>query len=1081
MEPGSSPKFSRRQRLRQLAPYLILAAGLLFTLVVSYRLAKVTEAEDRARFRVLVEQVQSSTESRLENYTAVLRAGAALFSASEEVNEAEFRIFVERLGLAERYPGVQGMGFSMRLRPDERAALVAKRRREGADTFQLLPDSERDEYNAIVYLEPQDQRNRAGLGYDMSLEPARRDAMERARDTGLPAASGPITLFQRVDPQAAQSGFLIYVPIYRKGQPTTNEMERRDSLLGFIFSAFRADDFFRELVVGASHRNISFQIYDGPSSAPENLIHRSNLPSPPASFQPRFEDLTTMNVAGRPWSISSSSTPEFDSARTHSWVPYTLSAGILVSLLFFAVTRAQTRARAKAEESEEEVRESEAKLRTVLNERERAEAAVKESEERYRELVENANDIVFSLDMSFNVTSINKAVETLTGYSQSELMQMNMADFLTPNSVKTAQMMTERKLSGEERTNYEVDVVAKSGQTFRLEISSRLVLTDGKPSGVQGVARDITNRRLAEEALREADQRALSAYERLLEKVAHLAQILGTARDLPMIFAGLKEFALLSVPCDGFFVSLYDPLRNVRTACYGWADGEELDISEIPPMPVTATGPNSRAVRTNQVVITNDYMKEMRGHPALLVGPDNGFRPQSSLSAPMAVMGRVVGTIEVQTYEPSAYREEHVTAMRLASNLAAVAIENVGLLERESSARASAEESNRLKDEFLATVSHELRTPLTAILGWARMLQAGGMESEGAGRAIETITRNAKAQAQIIDDILNVSRIITGNLALDLRPVQLESLLEAAVNVVRPTAEAKGILLETDFGVEPVVASGDTDRLQQVFWNLLSNAVKFTPSGGRVSVKLRRKNSEAEVEVSDTGQGITEAFLPFVFDRFRQADSTSTRQHGGLGLGLAIARHLVEIHGGSVAARSEGERKGSRFTVRLPLAGSVAEFTESPEVEPQNKEPVRALLADISVLVVDDDEDTLELLKAALIQRGANVSAVSSAGQALEALKVSRPTVLISDIAMPGQDGYELMQKVIALNINPRIPTIAITAYAKEEDKERVLAAGYDYYLTKPVELGEFISTVATAARNGGSAPATNRDQIDSR
>ncbi|HWN08804.1 MAG TPA: CHASE domain-containing protein [Pyrinomonadaceae bacterium] len=1072
MESASSAKSSRRQRLRKLTPYLILAAGLLFTLIVSYRLAKIAEAEDRARFQVLVKEVHASTESRLENYTAVLRAGAAFFSGSEDVTEAEFRTFVNQLGLAEHYPGVQGMGFSLRLKPEDRAPLVAKRRREGADSFQLSPESQRDESHAIVYLEPQEPRNRAGLGFDMTVETTRREPMERARATGAPAASGRVILFKRVDPQAAQQGFLIYVPVYGKGQQPTNAGERWDALFGFVFSAFRADDFFRGIVTGTIYENIDFQIYDGLTQTPENLIHRSTQQPATGAFQPRFAAVTNMKVAGRPWTINSSSTPAFDSARTKSWVPYTLSAGILISLLFFAVTRSQIRARAKAELSEEEVRESEAKARQILAERERAEAAVNESEERYRELVENANDVVFSLDLAGNVTSINRAVESLTGYSQSEFLQMNMDDFLTPNSVKTAQIMTQRKLAGEERTSYEVDVIAKDGHTFTLEISSRLSVSDGKPNGIQGVARDITNRRLAEEALREADQRALSEYERLLEKVAKLAQILGTARDLPVIFSGLKEFALLSVPCDGLFVSLYDPVRNVRTACYGWADGEDLDTSEFPPMPVTATGPNSRAVRTNEVVITNDYMAETRGHPAVLVGPDNGLRPQSSLSAPMAVMGRIIGTIEVQTYEPAAYREEHVTAMRLAANLAAVAIENVGLLERESTARASAEESNRLKDEFLATVSHELRTPLTAILGWARMLESGGIESDMARRAVETIMRNAKAQAQIIEDILDVSRIITGKLALDLRPVQLESLLEAAVNVVRPTAEAKGINVEVDLGGEPVSVSGDQDRLQQVFWNLFSNAVKFTPAGGKVSVKLRRTPAEAEIEVTDTGQGISKTFLPFVFDRFRQADSTSTRQHGGLGLGLAIARHLVEIHGGKVEASSDGAGKGSSFTVRLPLAGVIAIPVDEPPAEAESKEPLKLQLSGIDVLIVDDDDDTLELLKAALTQRGANVTAVSSADECLEAIKAFRPHVLISDIAMPDQDGYELIRKVIGLNLQPRIPSIAITAYAQEEDRERALAAGYNHYLAKPVELAEFISTVAEAARNGFASPS---------
>jgi len=1071
------PKSQRDQRLRRITPYLVLAAGLLFTFIVSYRLAKVAEAEDRARFEGLVQDVHARIDSRLETYTALLRAGAGLFSASDSVTESEFRAFVQTFGLAEHFPGVQGMGFSIRLKPEERAALIGQRKREDGEGFHLWPDSERDEYHAIIYLEPQDQRNRAGLGYDMFTEPTRRAPMERARDTGLPAASGRVTLFQRITPQATQPGFLIYSPVYRKDQHPTNESERRVALLGFVFSAFRADDFFRGMVSGMSHENIEFKIYDGPELLPENLLYSSTGPGDPApaNYQPRFAAFTNMVVAGRPWRISYSSRPGFDLTYSKSWVPYTLAAGILISFLFFAITRSQMRARAKAERSEAEVRESESTVRKILVEREQAQAAVKESEERYRELVENANDIVFTLDLAGNVTSVNRAVESIAGYSQSELIGMNMAEFLTPASAESARLMTDRKVAGEERTNYEVDVRAKDGHIFTLEISSRLTWHEGKPVGVQGVARDITTRRQAEESLRQADQRALSEYERLLERIAGLAQTLGTARDLLAIFRGLREFTLLSVPCDGLFVSLYDPVRDVRTACYGWGDGQEFDTSELPPMPVNSTGPNSRAVRTNQVIITNDYMTATTGHPALLIGPDNGLRPQSSLSTPMSVMGRIIGTIEVQTYEQQAYRDEHITAMRMAANLTAVAIENVGLLERESKARATAEESNRLKDEFLATVSHELRTPLTAILGWSRMLQDSVLESDVAARAIETIKRNAKAQAQIIDDILDVSRIITGNLYLELYPIQLESVLESAVNVVRPTAEAKSIRIDLNLDHEPVTVSGDANRLQQVFWNLLSNAVKFTPAGGSVTVNLRQVESQAQIEVTDTGQGIRPDFLPFVFDRFRQADSTSTRQHGGLGLGLAIARHLIEIHGGSIAARNNDDGKGATFTVRLPSVVSTIGSSLSPGTDPGSPESEvllssSELLSALHVLLVDDDADTLELLSAALRNRGARVTTASSVPQAIEAIKTSRPDVLISDIAMPGEDGYELIRKIIAMDMEPPIPAIAITAYAREEDRESALSAGYQTYLSKPIEIGEFISAVAKAGQNGNLA-----------
>src|SRR5205085_2181444 len=323
--------------------------------------------------------------------------------------------------------------------------------------------------------------------------------------------------------------------------------------------------------------------------------------------------------------------------------------------------------------------------------------------------------------------------------------------------------------------------------------------------------------------------------------------------------------------------------------------------------------------------------------------------------------GRIIGTIEVQSYEANVYRPEHATAMSMAANLTAVAIENVRLVKLERTAREAAEESNRLKDEFLATVSHELRTPLTAILGWSRLLESGTLDDAVTQQALETICRNAKAQAQIVDDILDVSRIITGNLYLDLHPLEVAPVVENAINVVRPTADAKGIKIQTYFDSTPAMISGDANRLQQVVWNLLSNAVKFTGSGGRVCVKVLQGGGTVDIKVSDTGHGISKEFLPYVFERFRQADSTTTRQHGGLGLGLAIARHLIEIHGGTISAESAGEGQGATFTIRLPLLEATAgvQAVSQPVLMTQS-------LSGVNVLLVDDDSDTLSLMATAL-------------------------------------------------------------------------------------------------------------------
>ena len=1057
--PAKSRTILHPRKGRALLPFLILALGLLFTFLVSFYFSRMADDQDQTRFKNSVHQVDERIRSRIQTSIALLRAGTGLFAASDDVNPTEFQNFVQQIQLQKNYPGIQGMGFSEKFSAQEKDALIATVKKAGHPDFKLWPEHEGDEHHAIIYLEPQDRRNEAALGYDMFQNPVRRAAMEAARDSGEPAASGKVVLVQEIDPEQ-QSGFLIYAPVYRNNAPIDTLEQRRTALLGFVYSPFRADDFLGPVF---HDEDISFKVYDGSEVKPDALLFTSS-PSAVSDASPHFTTEVDHPVAGRSWIVTYETTHSFDLSSSRTFLPYTFTAGVLISWLFFAVTRAEVRARTAAETFAAELQTSEFTVRQTLSEREQAEQALIASEEKYRELVENANDIVYMLDLDGKILSINNAAEIITGYSQEELLGHNIREILTPESTTAAQQMLERKLTGTERDNYELDVICWDGNTLPLEVSSKLIHI-GTDIAVQGIARDISSRRRAEEALRKADQRALSEYERLLERIANLSQVLGTARELNSIFRGLRDFTKASVPCDGFFVSLYDRIADVRTACYGWGDNEEVDVSELPPMSVTPRGgPNSQAILTGKVVITDDYMRATEGHPSVIVGPDNGLRPKSSIAIPMAVMGRIIGTIEVQSYQLASYRHEHATAMTMAANLTAVAIQNVRLLKREKSAREAAEESNRLKDEFLATVSHEVRTPLTAILGWARLLESGGLGEQASRQAIETIWRNAKSQAQIIDDILDVSRIITGHLSLDLHPLEVVPVIEAAIAVIRPTAEAKNITIATQLDQRPLVVSGDANRLQQVVWNLLSNAVKFTDAGGRVVLSVRQVDSGVEIRVTDTGQGIKRDFLQFVFDRFRQADSTTTRQHGGLGLGLAIARHLVEIHGGSIKAESDGEGKGASFSVRLPLVDSTVKVTDE---EARNGEGLTVeTLEGLQVLVVDDDADTLRLLTMALTRQHAKVTSVASAGEALKAVKANKPDVLISDIAMPDEDGYGLIRKIRALdNELQSIPAVAITAYAKEEDRNRALSSGFQAYLAKPVELKELVSVVAKAAR----------------
>ncbi len=393
-----------------------------------------------------------------------------------------------------------------------------------------------------------------------------------------------------------------------------------------------------------------------------------------------------------------------------------------------------------------------------------------------------------------------------------------------------------------------------------------------------------------------------------------------------------------------------------------------------------------------------------------------------------------------------------------------------------NAAKAAAEAANRMKDVFLATLSHELRTPLNAILGWAKVIQSRRLSADDVAEGLRAIERNSRIQAQLIEDLLDVSRIIAGNFRLDVQRVQLPVVIEAAVSAVVPAADAKGVRIHKVLDSLAGPVSGDPARLQQVVWNLVSNAVKFTPKGGRVQVVLERVNSHVEVSVIDTGQGIKPEFLPFVFDRFRQADASTTRRHGGLGLGLSIVKQLVEMHGGTVRAKSPGEQQGATFTVALPI---MVVHQEEPAVEkvPPRVPEVGELeapadsLAGVKVLVVDDEPDARALLRRVLSDSGSEVRVAESVAEALRVLEEFRPDVLVSDIGMPDQDGYDLMNQIRAAGRTSRqMPAVALTAFARAEDRKRAMLAGFQTHVAKPVDPAELVAIVASlAGRTGGA------------
>ena len=388
------------------------------------------------------------------------------------------------------------------------------------------------------------------------------------------------------------------------------------------------------------------------------------------------------------------------------------------------------------------------------------------------------------------------------------------------------------------------------------------------------------------------------------------------------------------------------------------------------------------------------------------------------------------------------------------------------LLNALAEAREEAEAANRLKDEFLATLSHELRTPLNAILGWTSMLRDGNVQSRHVIRALDTIHRNATAQVQIVNDLLDISRIVRGNVQLAPKVMELGPLLTLSVESMMPTAEAKSVTLTVKCDAQPVFVFADHDRLQQVLWNLLSNAVKFTPSGGKVHVDMRRDKSDARIRVTDTGAGISPSFLPHVFERFRQGDGSSTREHGGLGLGLSIVRHLIELHGGRMVAHSDGLGKGSTFTVYLPARDAVALTSPATPVE-KRPTPRTPDLKDKHILVVDDDRDGRDLLRAMLASTGARISEAASANEALRIIGESRTDIMLADIAMPGKDGYSLIRTVRASKdgMGQLLHAIAVSAYARHEDKQRARGAGFNDHVSKPIQADELYAALERAGR----------------
>ncbi len=661
-------------------------------------------------------------------------------------------------------------------------------------------------------------------------------------------------------------------------------------------------------------------------------------------------------------------------------------------------------------------------------------------------LIESADDAIISKTLDGIITSWNKGAQRIFGYTADEVIGKPVTILIPADHEDEEPAILARLRAGKRIEHYETIRVTKDGRLRDISLTvSPIKGPNGEIVGASKIARDITEQKQARRELDEASQRLKLALD-----AARLGDWSWDART---------DVTVMSETAANIFGISPD-------AHLSWADLRDL------------LHPDDRE-RTRQAVEEalanhNDYDIEYRAirsdnSQVWVLSKGRGIYAENGTVTGMLGFIQDISTRkaneETLREQAEALRTLNETAQIARADAEKAAAENERLYRQ-------AEESSRLKEEFLATISHELRTPLSAILGWARMLRTGQLSPENSAKALDTIERNARAQAQLVDDLLDVSRIITGKLRMDVRPSDPNSFIDAAVEAVRPAAEAKNVRIQKVVDTAPISIPGDPVRLQQVVWNLLSNAIKFTPRGGRVQIYSQRVNSHLEIVVSDSGQGISPDFLPHVFDRFRQADQKTSRQHGGMGLGLAIVRHLVEMHGGTVRAASEGEGKGATFTVTLPITPVYQVDSTGSRVHPGARDLLPAnditdRLDGMRILVVDDEPDTRELLKQGLEYCGATVRVAGSAAEALDELNTSSPDVLISDIGMPGADGYDLIREVRKLPMarGGKIAAIALTAYTRIEDRLQSLRAGYDMHVPKPVELAELVAVAASVAR----------------
>jgi PAS domain S-box-containing protein len=679
-------------------------------------------------------------------------------------------------------------------------------------------------------------------------------------------------------------------------------------------------------------------------------------------------------------------------------------------------------------------------------------------------VVESSDDAIISKDLNGTILSWNRAAERMFGYTAEEAVGRSIR-MLIPEELQGEEDSVLAKLrAGETIDHYETIRQRKDGTRLWISLTISPIYGDaGHVIGASKIARDVSERvRLRTMAEEHATN---------TEKLGQVGAVVASSLDRDAIVQKVTDIAtgLTGAELGAFFYHVRDVKTGELYLLHTTSDasGKPLTRSQHQRIASAFTPPfrPDRAARWADVTTEPRFGKS----DAFFAAAEGRLSVRSYLAVPVTGRsGELLGALFFGHSREDVFTEQHERLATGIATWAAVALENARLY-------VEAREANRMKDDFLAVLSHELRTPLNAILGYARLLRAGVLIGEKASRALETLERNAMTLTQIVEDVLDVSRIVAGKFRLNVQPVELPFVVDNAVATIQPAADAKGVRVQTILDPDVGPVSGDPDRLQQVIWNLLANAVKFTPKNGRVQVSLERVNSHVEIAVSDTGAGIAPEFLPHVFERFRQAEGGTTRKVGGLGLGLAIVRHIVEMHGGTVHASSPGEDQGATFRVRLPVMIVRPEALDARREHPRTErsEPLAPLgdLTGIHVLAIDDEEDALTLLRVVLEAAGAEVTTIGSPITALERLETLRPHVMVVDLGMPEMDGFDFIAKIRS-SPDPlvrNLPAAALTAFARSDDRTKALRSGFEMHLAKPVDPGELVASIVTLVRRSRS------------